>query len=316
MKNFFKQLLLILVPTFVITGINYSIDYRSDGSKFIQNFVQEINLNDSINVYSNLPERMIVKERILRKNISSKIVLGSSRSLLMGKPIELEVTNLSVSGAILKDFKFIYHYLKKSQIEIDTLYIEISPWILNNNNKEKRYKEFIDLTIKEKIKKFTSFRYFFDNISPNKYSISVNSKDYVWYKDGAIKIDAQSRLFDLKKIKEYVRDEVYHLNGFNDIAKLDISEFNSFIDEIQNDKVKLIFVKHPYPPLINDKIILKYPNILKTEILIDSIALSKKINILGSFNPKKNNLENIDYYDGMHMTTNGIKKLLNLNKHY
>ena len=40
------------------------------------------------------------------------------------------------------------------------------------------------------------------------------------------------------------------------------------------------------------------------------------INILGSFNPKKHNLKNTDYYDGMHLTPDGIKKLLNLNKHY
>ena len=156
--------MLILVPVFVLIGFNYSVDYRSDGSKFVQNFVQDINLNDSINVYSNTPERMIIKERILRNKISSKIVLGSSRSMLIGKPIKLEITNLSVSGAILKDFKFIYHYLKKHQVKIDTIYIEISPWILNKNNKEKRYEEFIDLTLKEKIKKFTSFRYFFDNL--------------------------------------------------------------------------------------------------------------------------------------------------------
>lgn len=311
MKKFLKQLFLILVPTFILIGFNYSIDYRSEGSKFIQNFVKDINLNDSINVYSNLPERMIVKERILRKNISSKIVFGSSRSLLIGKPIEMEVTNFSVAGAVLKDFKFIYHYLKKSQVKIDTIFIEISPWILNKNNKEKRHKEFIDLTIKEKLKKITSIRYFIDNINFNKYKTNVNSKDYVWYKDGSIKYSDEYRLFDIKKIEEYDRDEVYHLDGFNDITKLDISEFISFINQIQNDNVSMIFIKQPYPPLINENIILKYPNILKTEILIDSIALSKKINTLGSFSPKYNNLENIDYYDGMHLNPNGTKKLFN-----
>ena len=311
MKHFLKQLLLILVPVFVLIGFNYSVDYRSDGSKFVQNFVQDINLNDSINVYSNTPERMIIKERILRNKISSKIILGSSRSMLIGKPIKLEITNLSVSGAILKDFKFIYHYLKKYQVKIDTIYIEISPWILNKNNKEKRYKEFIDLTLKEKIKKFTSFRYFFDNINPNKYTTSVNSKDYVWYKDGTIKYSEEYRVFDIKKIIEYNKDEVYHLDGFNDIKKLDVSEFLSFIDEMQNDNVSIIFVKHSYPPLINSNIISKYPNILKTEILIDSIALTKKIKVIGSFNPESNNLENLDYYDGMHLKPTGIKKLFN-----
>ena len=314
MKIFLKQLLLIIVPVCILIGFNYFIDYRSHGSKFVQNFVMDININDSVNVYSNIPERMIVNERIKRNMISPKIVLGSSRSMLIGKPIELEITNLSVSGAILEDFKFIYYYLKKSQVKIDTLFIEISPWIINKNNKEKRYKEFIDLSPKEKIKKFTSVRYFFDNINTNKYTTSVNSKDYVWYKDGSIKYGEEYRFFDKKRIEEFNRDEIYHLDGFNDIAKLDISEFSSFIDEIQNDKVSLIFIKYPYPPLINDNIISKYPNILKTEILIDSIAFAKKINILGSFNPKKHNLKNTDYYDGMHLTPDGIKKLLNLNK--
>ena len=167
------------------------------------------------------------------------------------------------------------------------------------------------MTLKEKIKKITSLRYFFDNVNFNKYKTNVNSKDYVWYKDGSIKYSDEYRLFDIKKIEEYDRVEVYHLDGFNDITKLDISEFISFINQIQNDNVSMIFIKQPYPPLINENIILKYPNILKTEILIDSIALSKKIKTLGSFSPKYNNLENIDYYDGMHLNPNGTKKLFN-----
>ena len=50
---------------------------------------------------------------------------------------------------------------------------------------------------------------------------------------------------------------------------------------------------------------------IEIEILIDSIALTKKIKVIGSFDPESNNLENLDYYDGMHLKPTGIKKLFN-----
>lgn len=58
---------------------------------------------------------------------------------------------------------------------------------------------------------------------------------------------------------------------------------------------------------------------LKSTLLSSLITILSVINCYSQLdfeNFNKNNLENINYYDGMHMTTNGIKKLLNLNKHY
>ncbi len=312
MKFFLKQLLLLLIVPLFVFVFNYTIDYRSEGSNFIKNFVKDINVNDSLNVYINFPERMVVKERILSQKISSNVVLGSSRSMLIGKPIGLDVLNFGVSGALLKDFKFIYGYLKESNSEINTIYIEISPWLLNTNTKESRYKKFIPPSFTEKLKNLLSVSYFFDNIKFNKYDYKVNSEDYIWYKDGTIKYNKEYVEYDINKIKEYNTDEVYLLDGFNDIKNLNISEFSFFIDEILSDGIKIIFVKHPYPPLINHNIISKYPNILKSKILIDSLALLKNINILGSFDPENNKLKNTDFYDVMHLNPNGIKKLLEL----
>ena len=314
MKFFFKQLLLLTIIPMIIFSINYSIDYRSDGSRFVKNFVNDLNLKDSLNVYVNFPERLVVKERISRQNNSSTIVLGSSRSMLIGKPIGLDVSNFGVSGALLKDFKFIYHYLKEKNTIIDTVYIEISPWLLNKNTKESRYKLFKPKTILSKSKSLFSLKYFFNNIKFYKYKVKVNPKDYIWYKDGTIKYNEEYRTYDLKKIEKHGDGEVYLLDGFNDLKELDISEFSSFIYEIQNDNIEVVFIKHPYPPLINGNIFSKYPNISKSETLIDSLAFKKNIKVLGSFDPNKVGLENTDYYDGMHLNPNGTKKLLGLIK--
>jgi len=47
------------------------------------------------------------------------------------------------------------------------------------------------------------------------------------------------------------------------------------------------------------------------EEYIVSYAKENEINIYGSYNPKRFNLDVNDFYDGMHLNSNGISKVLN-----
>ena len=315
MKKFISYILCLLVLPFLVFFINIKAGTHSD--EFNQQFVKDLILYDSLKININLNDRQMVKSRINYKdNFKKNIVLGSSRSLLIGKPINLDVENYSLNGAIINDFENIYFHLKNKNIQIDTVFLEISPWIFNENNVESRYKDFNIPPFKRKIKKLFSVRYLIDNLHPNKYSQALNEKDFIRYSDGTIRYDFKYRNQDnLKSIKDYLnKEDIYHLGEFNSIKKLNSNRLSSLIDRILKDGSIPILIKHSYPPLINNNILKRYPNIKRSEQIVDSLINIFKIKSFGSFEPENLNLTDNDYYDGMHLTPNGTKKLLEIKK--
>tara|TARA_B100001057_G_scaffold200450_1_gene201120 strand:+ start:80 stop:1024 length:945 start_codon:yes stop_codon:yes gene_type:complete len=313
MKRFIKYILCLLVLPFLVFFINTKTGIHSE--EFNQQFVTDLILNDSLKLNINLNDRQMVKSRINYKvKFKKNIVLGSSRSFLIGKPINLEVENYSLAGAIIDDFENIYFHLKNKNIQIDTVFLEISPWIFNENTDESRYKDFNTPSLNRKIKKLFSVRYLIDNLHPNKYSQARNEKDFIRYSDGTIRYDSEYRNQDnLKSIKNYIKKtDIYHLEKFNLLKNLNSNRLVSLIERMIKDGVFPVLIKHPYPPLINNKILEKYPNVMLTEKIIDSLIIKYNLKSFGAFEPEQLNLSNNDYYDGMHLTPNGIKKLLEL----
>ena len=303
----------MLVLPFLVLIINIMTGtHRSD---FNKQFVNDLILNDSLTIKTGFGERQIVKSRInYQENFKKNIVLGSSRSMLIGKPVNLRVENYSMSGAIINDFENVYSELKNRGVSIDTVFVEISPWIFNENVRESRYQDFNIPSLPRRIKKLLSVRYLIDNLNPYKYFPVENEKDFVRYSDGTIKYNYEYRTQDnLKSIKNYILGEIYHLENFNLIEKLDSRRLINLIDNMIKDSVVPVFVKHPYPPLISNTILESYPNIILTEKIIDSLIIKYDLKSYGAFNSEKLNISNHDYYDGLHLTPNGIKKLLELN---
>lgn len=312
MKKFITYIVFLLSLPFVVFFVNIFTDIHYS-SKFHKKFVQDLILNDSLTIKTNLSDRQMVKNRInFQKSFRRNIVIGSSRSLQIGKPIHFEVDNYSMSGAIINDFENVYYYLKEKNVQIDTVFIEISPWIFNQNTAESRYKDFNKTPFKRRIKKLFSVSYLKENLNPNKYLLPKNEQDFVRYSDGTIRYNYEYRIQDnIKSIKEYIKaKDVYHLEGFNSIKKLNTNRLIKLIERIIKDNTIPILLKHPYPPLINNKIISRYPNIKITDKLIDSISNGMNIKSIGTFFPNELNIKNDDYYDGMHLTPDGLKKLL------
>ena len=313
MIRFIKYILKLFSFVLVIPITNYITDFHSS-EKFNKRFVEDLIINDSLTINSNVSEFEIVKKRIelinYKKEKNKTFVLGSSRSMLFGKPISRDVENLTVSGSSLEEIKDVYEILKKNKINIDTLYLEISPWILypsepHHKNWNNSTRDFL-----RNLKKMFSWRYFIENLNPFKYSLVNNINSFIKYSDGTIKYPIE-KTHNIDEIKNYAKGEVYGLKGFNNLNKVDNREFNNFIGEIKRDEIYIFFIKHPYPPLINQKILNKYPLIKETDKLINKTASLFNVNIIGSFYPEKLNLIDSDFYDGMHLTPTGLKKLIN-----
>ena len=313
MIRFIIYLVKILSLVIIIPIINHNIDFHSS-KKFNNNFVKDLLINDSLTINSNVSEFNIVKKRIelygYKKEKKKTFVLGSSRSMLFGKPINRDVENLTVSGSGFEDIRSVYSLLKKNKISIDTLYIEISPWILYP--KEPHHKNWDNSTrdFLRNLKKMFSLKYFFENLNPFKYSVVNDVNSFIRYSDGTIKYPNKSK-HKIDDIINFAKGDVYALKGFNNLKKVDNREFNNFIREIKKDGIYIFFIKQPYPPSINKKILNKYPLIKETDKLINKTSSLFNVNILGSFYPEKFNLSDSDFYDGMHLTPTGFKKMIN-----
>lgn len=308
LKYIFKVFSLILV----VILVNSIINYRASDN-FSKKVVKNLMDFDSLAVYINLPERLIVKERI-KKIYSKTIVIGSSRSMLIGRPIKFICDNFSVSGASLKDYIAVAKLVKSNKINFDTLLIEISPWLFNENQENERYKTFENQNIK--FKEITSFRYLMDNLTIKKTSFVIKKSDQILYKDGAIRYNQKviNNIGNLKTINDYARNEVFQLEGYNEISEINLKPFLNLINEFKNKKI--LFLVYPYPPATYEKILSKYPNVYKADSIIRTVAeKNSNIQIVGSLNPKINDIKNKDFYDGMHLTPTGIKKIIKNNKY-
>ena len=311
MKKFLLFSFKVLLIPILIVIVNIVVDYRSQERGISEMFLRDLKKNDSLTLKVNLPERKFIKYRIINGNDSfSNIVLGSSRSMLIGNQTSNEVLNLSVSGAILKDFIEIFNLIKKHNVKLKSVIVEISPWILNNNATDKRYLEFGE----SNYLKYLSYNYLLENITFPKYTLVENEYSFRKYFDGSINYGKNYQKNYKQKIKEYVRQsDLNNLQGFNKINDLKTSEFIDFLNNLKNEEVEITFLKQPYPPSINSIILNRYPNILETDKIINHVSKEFNIKIKGSFFPEEDGLIDEDYYDGLHLTVQGTKKLLEFN---
>ena len=311
MKKFLFFSLKVLLTPVLIIFVNIIVDYRSQKRGISEMFLRDLKKNDSLTLKVNLPERKLIKYRIINGNNSfSKIVLGSSRSMMIGNQTSNEVLNLSVSGAILKDFIEIFNLIKSHNVKVNSAIVEVSPWILNHNVTEKRYLEFKE----SNSLKYVSFSYFLENTTSPKYTLVENDYAFRKYFDGSINYGKNYQKNYKQKIKDYIKQhELNNLEGFNSIKDFKVNVFIQFLKDLKNEGIQIIFLKHPYPPSINSIILNRHPNILKTDKIINQISKELNIKIKGSFFPEEVGLTDEDYYDGLHLTIQGTKKLLEFN---
>tara|TARA_Y100000766_G_scaffold263297_1_gene255187 strand:- start:270 stop:1214 length:945 start_codon:yes stop_codon:yes gene_type:complete len=311
MKKYLSYLFkLLLIPLFILL-INKSVDYRNYNSKFVNNFIIDLFENDSLSIKSNYPERAVVKNRIKKGLLFKSVVLGSSRSMLIGQSVSNNISNLSVPGATIDDYFAVINELEINQYKFEKIYVEISPWFFNNNNISERYREFESNNTS--LKSLLSIEYLYDNLKTNKYSINIEKNDFIYYKNGSIKYNKSYTINRGNKehIENFFKAGAYGLNGFNNVEKINIDLLEKLVNKCNNLTSKIIFIMYPYPESIYPKIFTKYKNLKKTQNAVQLISNKYNVKILGSFNPDPININNDDFYDGMHLTEEGISKIMN-----
>jgi len=215
----------------------------------------------------------------------------------------------------------------------------------NNNQKrwetlELEYQTFINQTANDSLKKednlifktevfLKEFFVFKELLSPSYFKSSVlelimskNSDPFVTDKrtnktftklfDGSVNYDVGYREASNEMVEEKVSSFLARdISNFENFDKLDISlqsKFVSLIDYLLLNNVKVEFFVAPYHPKVYEFIThtAKYKNVIKSETFFESLALKKKIKIIGSSDPNKFKLDKTYFYDALHLKEKGV----------
>jgi len=262
----------------------------------------------------NIPERVIVKKRIQECQINENIIMGSSRSLILGKSLNMiGFSNISVSGAVIQDYE---NLIDLVTFDGEKIYLEISPWLFNSQNIDERYLEFENKLNLSKLKRYLNLDYLFENLTYPKFNVlDYKSQDkFIRYVDGSIKyslnnINKKREKMRNSSLEEKLRNSMIRLDNFEKVTNNRKKRIVKFFEKIEKKFKKIYLIKYPYMPLVYNDLIEKRPVLKDISNLIDSIAKQKNFRIIGSFNPKKFKINNEDFLDEIHLNENGLKKL-------
>lgn len=282
------------------------------------------------------PERIIIG--------SSRIMELNNVTTNIGNYI-----NCSVSGASIEDYLALYDLVEKKGLKPDHIVFGLDPWLLNGNNNLIRWKsissDYFDMLEKiglqdyagsnsriiakvqnmsNKYSEALSFSYFqrslFSIRSKNDdYLPTANSENENITKrfDGSLDYGKNYKSRTDKNIEdealEYInQNPVYGLGDYKEISAKKIMIFEHMLQYLIKKNIKISFFLSPYHPLVWDYFTHnqnKYENVFKSEIVFFKLAEKYKATLIGSFNPKKYNLSNSDFYDGMHCNTKTISSI-------
>ncbi|MCX5811627.1 MAG: DUF1574 family protein [Proteobacteria bacterium] len=281
------------------------------------------------------------------KNRVSEIVLGSSRSLqlekniMAGKNHDYVFLNHSVPRGTLDDFiAIIGLYMSKKKYIPKTVVLAADPWLFNVNNEidawkslkpfheyvlrgmyGKKIKDDIDLSsAKNKYKLLINWQYTVKNIISLKrksmfyITENENINDDIRRPDGSlvypVSIRLQSDDEGIMKAKAYARGPVHLMENFDKLSNIKLFEdFLNYIADNDSEVIILLIPFHPvaYNLLINNP---KYNIMQGAEVYLKNLCSKNNFRILGSYDPEKNNLQNNDFFDGVHMKESGFRKII------
>lgn len=300
-----------------------------------------ISENQNVTGFANIDERMLQKKIIEKlKHNPQIIIFGSSRIMEVGSHYYENSFNNGVSGASLEDLIAIYQIYKEKSIIPKKIVIGIDPWLFNNNHGQIRWKSLknyydnyhnnsvylINEIPFHILSQLISISYFQASVkylpkrleNHNSIVATSESNNVTMTKlvDGTISYGYDYRNKTGSDVESaalnYINGNIYSIESFNEISKKIKTEFKKFIVGLLKNDIEIEFLLMPYHPIVwkhieeNEK----YKTVQEVEAYIYDFAIKNSITITGSYNPEQFALSSDDFYDGMHLSPDGIEKVL------
>ena len=348
MKKFIFKTTIFSVLTLLFL---VSVNYWGDSAKIFHPAYEKkiadiIFTNQNATNISNYDERILQKELIDKLHSNPDIlILGSSRTMLINSTFfeEKKVINNSVSGASIEDLIAIYQIYNEKDILPKKIILGIDPWLLNENNGQKRWKslekEYTSFSIERKeinksilnnkVMQLFSFSYFqaslknLPNVIKGKSEPIASKEKYnqtsTRLVDASLSYGKQYREVSNEEVnnnaKNYISGNIYSIEKFNTISPDILQEFENLCLSILENNIELSFFLTPYHPIVYEKVIQDYSIVLDVENQVVKFAEEKGIECFGSFSPQKVDMKNTDFYDGMHCKEHAVKEIMKVRTH-
>ena len=343
-KLVFKSMLLIAPIMVLIVGVNYFIDPAHQFSDEYYLKAAKLLKHDNIILEGNCDERKLIKYFVKQKDIVEVLVLGSSRSLILGEEHvnNSSMLNLSTSGSDFEDIIATYELYESTLGFPEKVVIGIDPWMLNISRKSDRYLGLLEnynaiakkldlpenqIISSEKsfFKALFSLDYFqtslihaYRNGIGNSIVIKTNetiSEQNIKMSNGTL-LYAKNWQSEKSKIeiaaKRYISGEVYGFNDYSEVSSARLVKFELFFKYLKRNNIAIEVFLSPYHPIVWEYFesnTAKFQPIFESEKQIIILCQKYSIQITGSFSPKNLNLLSTDFYDGMHPNLIGLKKI-------
>lgn len=346
MKKFILKLIMALAPILLFV---ISVNYFGDAAKlFSKDYEKKI--ADQIIEGKNVTNINNYNERLLNKYLINNslfcpdiLVIGSSRVMLLNTSDFKEQTffNNGVSGASIQDLLAIYEMYEQKKCLPKKIIIGLDPWTLNINNGQSRWmtlnqEYFIlynQLTNKNIVTEEEHIESkYFQLVSPSYFKGSLKkillassepiatntkiNKTFTRLVDGSITYDLEYRSATPdeieKKAEDYISGDIYSIEKFDKLSPEIKFLLEKFIEHLRNNHIEISIFLAPYHPKIYSFVAKseKYSQIIESEIYYRDLGLKYGIEVIGSFNPNRLNMDGSYFYDGMHCNEKGIEKIL------
>lgn len=184
---------------------------------------------------------------------------------------------------------------------------------LNQMIKCKKYKEFLspsyfNQSFIELVQGRTGKKYWATDKFLAEEPIKIADGSYVYgkmFRDKTVAdINSAAKTYAMAK-------PMYSMNRFNELDQPTIRLLDGFIEHLKNNDIKVLIFLAPFHPIVYRAIRSNtaYAMVAESEKMYRFLANKHKINIVGSYDPKASNLEESDFYDGMHPKNQAVHRI-------
>lgn len=350
MKKLLLKLSILFIPfAIIVVATNYYVDPANifSGDAYVDKIATILASGNNADNISNYNERLLQKHFLQKQQEKAPdvVVMGSSRIMEISNNIyaNKKLLNIGVSHANINDLIALAGLLNELKIKPKEVVINVDPFLICKGDKG------VDewTTLKEYHQKFsvancknvtnTEAIEEEDNQLKKYYTLVTfdyftNSIQFL-YKGNTKKVENVGKNIP-QKYGRYVDGSVAYSNVYMHpdtmlIANVAKGMGKTIIPEIDNHKLNYLkcllayfktkgttitLVMLPFHTNYYEEVNTKQKNIFNTyETFYNSLAKENNIKIIGSFNAKKEGLNNVDFYDTYHCNGNAIKKVFENN---
>lgn len=339
---------LVFVPfVALVVGVNFYADPANVLRPGYEAQVAQI-LADGKNASNirNMDDRALIQEYMERSDGAiDTLILGSSHSMQITSGITGDKATFcaGVTGADLRDCISIWRLALDDGQTPSRVVLAIDPWMLAEGCLEKRamtggYRDFCadhgtralatagnwEARI-EKMSQAVSLAYFQSSVEYLKKGLQntrdpVPTEEYYTETDmrradgsygynAALRDVTEENMYD--RVKDYILFKPELMADFDGISQLLVEQLGTFLDEMQQKGTTVSIFLPPFNNAYYDHIKTQtdnYVQILSVEPLVRQMAEERGIRVIGSYDPWSCGLTQLDFYDGLHCSSEAVER--------